>query len=398
MSNKAATPEQALAVARLLACTKAPYFRAGINSLIPRESNEIPTLAVSEDLVFHWNREFVLKLEPAELAAGIAHEVLHVLHNYWGRGRAQLGAFESAKPELVAAWMMGHDCEVNDDLQQGGWAVLKEAVYPKRYKLPDNQLAEFYFEEFKKNPPPQSACQQCIGKGSKPGEKPGRTQGEVERVIKQTAAAIQEHAASGRGNIPAGLKRWADITLKPPKVRWQDKLARICRATCDFRPGQTRYTYDRPSRRQQGAGTAPGSPLLAAMREPTARIWVAIDTSGSMGDKEGQECLSEVSGILKALGAQVTIVACDAEVNACKPIRRWQDALPLMKGGGGTRFEPVFEAAARARPKPEVIIYCTDGYGSAPSVQPAGISTIWCLIGSGAKAPVGWGSVVSVEE
>ena len=412
------TPDQALGVARLAAIKRAPYFRAGLNGIIYRESEEIPTLAVSENLVMLYNRKFVMDTSTQTLAAGLVHELLHVLHTYWKRAKnvglnLTAGADPATiNPEHLKDWMISHDCEINDDLKLGGWSVGEDWMFPSTFGLPDNQLAEVYFDAFRKGaakkPQPGGVGGKgpagavghggCIGPPSdRPGSKPGRSKGEVERVCRQVASDVQTQANSGRGNVPAGWVRWANALLTPPKVRWQDRLGRLCRAACDFRPGQTVSTYSRPSRRQQGVGMGPGRPILSSTYTPTPRILVAVDTSGSMGDREGQECIAEAAAILRTTGGQVTIVACDAEVHACKPVRHWKDILPLMKGGGGTSFLPIFETAARMRARPQVIVVLTDGEGPAPATPPKGIHTIWCLVGKRKNSPASWGSVVTTD-
>jgi predicted metal-dependent peptidase len=219
----------------------------------------------------------------------------------------------------------------------------------------------------------------------------------MDRLNRQTAEAIREHGAKNRGTMPAELSRWADDILKPAKIPWGVKLSRAVRAACGWRAGAVQHRWDGPGRRQAGIGYGPGKPVMPRLRQPTPCVAIAIDTSGSMGERELTTALREANGALKAVGAEVDFVSCDTKVHGLGKIKRIEDAAALCKGGGGTDFRPVFEALEKRRPKPEVVIFATDGYGPAPERQPNGMKTIWLLIG-GTNPPAPWGEAIVVEE
>jgi predicted metal-dependent peptidase len=123
-----------------------------------------------------------------------------------------------------------------------------------------------------------------------------------------------------------------------------------------------------------------------------------IDTSGSMSSRDLTAALTEVRGVLLAVGGQVELCTCDAAVHGLAPIRSVQQAAGQLRGGGGTDFRSAFEALlGRPRGKrPDVVIFMTDGQGPAPATAPA-CKTIWVLIGNGSRRPAEWGEAIEVE-
>jgi predicted metal-dependent peptidase len=227
----------------------------------------------------------------------------------------------------------------------------------------------------------------------------GRSPAELAAMRRQVAEKVREMASQGSGKAPGGWARWADELLGAPKVRWQDKLARACRRAVSFKSGAVDYSYSRQSRRQGVLGTGDGIPILAALRQPVPRVAVALDTSGSMGTAELQVALAETKGILQATGANLTFMSCDTQVNAVGTVRRWQDAVKLVKGGGGTDFRPVFDKLAKSGAKrPDLLIFVTDGQGPAPARDPGYAHTIWLLVGPYARPPCTWGESIVVPQ
>jgi predicted metal-dependent peptidase len=224
----------------------------------------------------------------------------------------------------------------------------------------------------------------------------GRTPREIEGTRRAVAEAIRQEASKGPGTVPGSWTRWADTQLAPPKVPWQQKLARAVRNAVAYRAGSVDLTHSRISRRQAGLGFGPGRPVISAMHAPQPRVAVVVDTSGSMGDAELRGAISECKGILAAVGAAVEFCACDAKVHELRPVRSWQDAVKLLKGGGGTDFAPAFEALEKKNPRPDVVVFITDGQGPAPQMAPP-FRVIWTLVGSyRQRPPVTWGEVIEV--
>lgn len=456
------TPKTKLAAGRLMAVNKLPYFRAAIMGMIPHEAPGLGTFAVTDNAVFLWDQEACKRWTVNQIAAVIVHEVSHLMRNHGKRCKCH-----GADADI---WNLAADAEINDDgVFTGDLQLPDSPVLPKTYGLKDGQLAETYYDWFRKNTvrvkvtlaggagqgqqgkkgqgQPQGGAggqqpQQGKGKGKggsgggqqaqtpeapqagggwcgsaggrrvpqEPDEatEPGRTEVDVERIRRETARAIQDHVQKGRGSVPAGWKRWADETMKPPKVPWRTKLARMCRGTVAQLAGCTDYRYTRPPRRQSAVGYGDGCPVLPIMRSPKPEGLIVVDTSGSMSTKELSIALRESNGVLKALGTDVQFMASDAAVHEIKTVRNWKEIVPLLKGGGGTDFTPPIDAAEKLRKRPNFIIFITDGCGPVRATPPKGIAVIWLLVGSmkqhphfgtwGKGAGKEWGEFIELDD
>jgi predicted metal-dependent peptidase len=124
----------------------------------------------------------------------------------------------------------------------------------------------------------------------------------------------------------------------------------------------------------------------------TPKIVYAIDTSGSMSEKDLSQAISELEDIRKRFRAKVYFMDCDAQVHGSRWIQPYE-ALPKLAGGGGTDFIPVFDHLVANRIKPDYCVFFTDGYGSFPDSKPP-FDTLWVMT-SDVKPP--FGEVVRVN-
>jgi predicted metal-dependent peptidase len=124
---------------------------------------------------------------------------------------------------------------------------------------------------------------------------------------------------------------------------------------------------------------------------------VAIDTSGSIGEAELSEFLSEINAIKGALTVRITLLACDADLAEDCPwvYEPWEEVcLPrAIAGGGGTDFAPVFAWVERENLRPDALIYFTDADATFPEIPPP-YPAIWLVKG---KKPVPWGQRIQLN-
>ena len=121
-----------------------------------------------------------------------------------------------------------------------------------------------------------------------------------------------------------------------------------------------------------------------------------MDTSGSMGDKELAEGLAEVREICNTFPSfNLYAAACDAKVHYFEHVKAWDDIdiSGLIRGGGGTRFEPCFEAIEKEEVDLNCAIYFTDGYGSFPK-DPPPYPVLWVVKGNLDESHFPFGKVI----
>lgn len=443
-----------LAAGRLIAKRKAPYFRALLFSFVAREAPLLGTIGVSVNGIVLWD-PWMIAQQTAEQVGGLwLHESMHRLNKHAERRGTRDPRLWNHAGDLAINEAV---IEMGAELPQGIW----EGLFPVKLGFPRGLSADEYYELLLKKEQQEGAgagkkpkkgqkgdaskgtgaasadgeeegddasgeggggndadhdhpgngekpkagggwCGSCAGRPI-PGEPEendpdGRSQGEMERLNRETAEAIREFASKGIGRLPNALRRWADEALAVPKIPWRTKLASIAKRAIAWRSGAVNHRYDAPSRRQAGLGYGIGRPILPRLRTPVPRISIVVDTSGSMGTKEIGDALGEVQGILTAVGAEVDFCACDAAVHELRPVASIREAIASLKGGGGTDFRPAFTALEARKPRPEVIIFATDGYGPAPEVPPHGIRTIWLLVGGNENPPAEWGDAVVCKD
>jgi predicted metal-dependent peptidase len=421
----------------------APYFGAILRGLVRREAPGLGTIGVSKVGVLYWDPAFVDKTTTEELSAGLIHEVMHVALKHCQRFEDMGVVAEATSDQGAKAFIanMAADLAINPDVEKMA-ALPKGGLFPKDFDLPDGLVMEEYYRLLLKQAEEQQQQDGGGGQGEEDGEgedgegqgqgnkqgKPavgkgwcgscaghplpqepaaqgkkdeeGRSEADMERFRKQSAEAVREAAQKNRGFVPDSLKVWADQILSPPKIPWREKLARIVRGAVAYKSGAVDLTWKRPSRRQAGVGYGIGRPIVPAMHAPVPDVAVVVDTSGSMGDSDLAAAASELGGVLDAVGAKVTVVACDAEVHGLRECKTIHEAVELFVGGGGTSMEPAMQALLEKRPQPSVVIICTDGHiGDGYLKHEPPYKVIWCVVGAGGNTePCPYGDVVVVDD
>lgn len=429
--------QQKIMAARLNAVKKAPYLATALLAVVPREVPLgtlpcSPTMAMTDTGILVYEAACIDAWTVPQIGAVLIHEILHWLRDHGEKRR------KNRDPRL---WNMACDAEINDDLVRMKLDLPGEPILPSSFKLPDGLTAEEYYPHFKQLAKPSKgarkpgqgagqgqpqdgqdnaqdgtpgqvgggACGSCAGNpqhGEPTSDRAARSPAQQQAIRMQVAAAVRE-AVKNRGSVPLGLQRWAETALRAPQVPWQSKLARAVRTAVAYRPGATDYKFSRPSRRQGGIGYGAGVPVLPSLVTPVPNVAFVLDTSGSMGNDDCAAALSEANGVLAAVGAEITFIALDAAVHSNKRVRNIEELKREVKGGGGTDLCVGFDALEKMRPRPEVVIFATDGFGPAPALAPRGMNVVWLLIGQHTRRPwaagtpgvdIAWGEFITIDK
>jgi predicted metal-dependent peptidase len=386
-----------------------PYFRARVDGFVYRPSAHVPRTAATKSGFFLYN-EAEVEGRVAELggdvraaietcAWSILHEALHL----------QLGHFARCGARDWQRWNAAADMSINSMLEKLAKKHVRRPPgrkIPSDLGLPMDLTADAYYAllpaaDAAEALPRDGECGSCAHGRELPHEPDGDdaqapSPQRLARVEREVAAEIARAQARSPGSVPGELAMWADATLAPPQVDWRRELRHAVRAPLGTRSGAVVARYDGPSRRQAGIGYGPGRPMLARPRGCIPSVVVAVDTSGSM-HALGPAVLGELDGVLRAVGAEVTVVACDSRVHTTRRVRRIADAARGLVGGGGTDFHPIVDAARALKPPPALLVIVSDSWGPAPQDDP-GIPAVWCLVGGATSAPAPWGRVVVVRD
>lgn len=375
---------------------KSPFFAtlALFTHFLPTEL--LPYAATDGQDIF-FNPDFLRSLPSAQADSLLLHEVLHAaLLHLPRRGERE--------PEL---WNAAADIVVNGMIaQQGCFELPSDAL--RNSKLEHLSVEEIYEILLQSNPncstnqpdllnqPPCDASgegrsgkgegerwQEAEGKARSQeadGNSPSLDSGSLAqarqaaleahwRDAMQQAIAIA-HSTNSQGSIPALMQR---------------ELRAVTQAKLDWRSYLWRYLVQTPTdfmgfdRRFIGRGL-----YLETLQGESVQVFVAVDTSGSIGDKQMQLFLSEVQGILRAYPH----LKCElyyADAQAYGPYSLEADSeIPKPVGGGGTSFVPFFEQVSVNRDwhSSGVCVYLTDGYGTFPQESPV-LPVLWVVTPGG---------------
>ena len=424
---------QAYAAARLHAVHGLmPYLASAVFRLEPWAVEGLGTFGVDDA----WR----VYLDPAVLedwgvpatAGVLLHEVGHALRDH--AGQAELLGSDLDR----YAWNCCGDAAINDDLVAAGVPLPGRPVLPGDLRDADGRAmapggtALAYYEALPlvpvadaDDPPGQrppgtvgGAVQVVPGRVPGAGTSCGRVAGAVAHRVqlpdgagrgvtpaeqrltrRAVATAVDRAARGGRGTVPAGLRRWAADELSPPQVPWRQVLRGAVRRGLATAAGAMDTTYARPSRRRVPGVVLPGT------RRPVPAVAVVVDTSASMGERELHAVLGEVEGLARQVGAtgqRLRVLAVDAGVHEVRTVGRAAEV--VLRGGGGTDLTPGLHAAVRGRPRPDVVVVCTDGFTPWPDEPPGRARWVVVLVrGDGgllhrpAPAPPAWADVVTVD-
>jgi predicted metal-dependent peptidase len=216
------------------------------------------------------------------------------------------------------------------------------------------------------------------------GSPASKSQSEAEWRV---AVAQAHQVAKQRGNLPGGLARLVEEVLQP-KVDWRDVLREFL-----SQHAKNDFSWSHPNRRLIHQGI-----YLPGLRsEELGEVVLAVDTSGSIGQKELSRFAAEAQGILESFDCSLVILYHDAEVLKVQRWRSGDGPLTLEPvGGGGTSHVCVFEHVERLPEQPVCVVCLTDIYTCFPDVPPA-IPTLWAVVGSNTATPP-FGLRVDVED
>lgn len=366
------------------------YMSSLVLSLNFVESPGLGTLGVDKYWRCYYDPEVLKKWTMKELEGVLFHESNHLLRNHPERSEF----FEDKFLMNIA-----EDIEINPDVISSGLTLPAGCMMPETYGLQDGMLAEEIYHKLPVKKINISApgvgggqCGSCAGQPlpngieqGKPDAGEGIGPAEQELIKRQVAKDI-ESASKTQGNVPAGLKRWAEATLHP-QVKWTKELASTVRRSMIEVMGKMDRTFKRPSR----VSTALGDRIvLPGSKSYIPNVALVFDTSGSMGESDLAKSVSEGKGVLSALGGgghSVTTISVDCSVGSKKRVSNIRNV--ELSGGGGTDMRVGLSEAETIKPRVDVVIVFTDGDTPWPA-EPCPFKVIAVLTSGDRSTVPGW--------
>ena len=344
--------------------------------------------AATDGQLFYYNSRFIMMLKQKEVEFLVAHEVLHVVYDHMGRR-------EQRDPKI---WNIADDYAVNADLKRhkiGEFITTVPCLYEKKY---DGKSAEEIYDDLLQNCKTISMDElidQLLdehldgeedGDGDEDGEeidgsgkgkgRPKMSSEERERVRQEVKQAIINAAGSADpGTLPAGVERLIKSHTNPV-MPWRE-LIQTNLTSCI----RADYSWMRPSRRGWHLdaimpGMTPGQEI---------DVVVTLDMSGSISQKQAQDFLGEIGGMMNSFdGYKVHVFCFDTEVYNPKDFHSDNmDSIDeyVPEGGGGTDFDCIFTYLKEHAIDPKRLIVFTDGYPCGSWGDADYCDTTWIIHG-----------------
>lgn len=190
-------------------------------------------------------------------------------------------------------------------------------------------------------------------------------QNNVNSILKATAEQVEKMHGTIPGEFVDIIEKLKE--KKPEVFNWKAYFRRLLGSIYDVNIKSTRRKVSK--RFEDAAGI---------QHKKKVSILVAIDTSGSVSNKELQDFFSEIDYVYKA-GARVTIIQCDTRINKIEEYNGKN--IPEIKGRGGTDFNPSVDYYVKHKKEYASLIYFTDGEAPLPTQHPQGM--VWVISSQG---------------
>ena len=374
-----------LVTARVGLLLRASFFGNLATRLKLVNADEWCATAATDGRHFYYNTRFIELLKPKEIEFLFGHEVLHCVYDHFGRrGDRDPMLFNVANDYCVNADLKKHrvgefitsvPCLYDSKFENKSSEEIYDILYENADKISLSDLIDKLLDDHL-----DGDDQDGDGEG-KDGDKPGngrpKLSAEERQKIKDEIkeAMLAAAQASDAGSIPLGVKRMIQ-DLTDPKMNWRELLRMQLESTI-----KSDFTWMRPSRR----GWDMDAVLPGMNRTDAIDIAIYIDMSGSIGEAQGKDFLSEVKGIMEAFESYKIHVACfDTEVY--NPQQYNSENLDSIEdyelaGGGGTDFDSIFRHLKDEQIEPKRLVVFTDGYPCGSWGDPNYCDTVWIIHG-----------------
>jgi len=354
--------------ARLSLLFNNPFFGSLIMQLPLQEENTWCTTAAVDGRYIYWNRKFFEGLTLDEVIFVLAHEVMHVVYDHFGRrGHRDPGYWNMSGDYIINAMLINEKIGAMPmkpvtDKDENGNTSQRVGLYDKKY---EGWTSEAVYDDLQKRQVKKQMtldvhiqmgkdAQDGAGKkanGNIPIEVDEATLKEIREGLKDK---ILQAAQAAAGKMPASIARLVDHLVES-KINWRDYIRETIQSqlTAD-------YTWHKPNRRHHGTDVI----FPSLIKEETIDVEVSIDQSGSISADMARDFLSEIFGITQQY-AQFTIAVStfdtklyNRQVFTSENVDELLDYEP--KGGGGTDIGVVWRYLQKNAIEPKLLIVFTD--------------------------------------
>jgi predicted metal-dependent peptidase len=374
-------------IARVGLLLRHPFFGNMATRMKLVDASDWLQTAATDFRNFYYNREFFEKMTPRQVEFVVAHEILHCVYDHMSRREGRDPQIFNIAADycvngLLKRERIGDDPPVNfyHDKKYDGWSA--EQVYDEIYNKYDEEELKQLGEMLDQHLDPEGEGKDGQPKHSKEDLR------KIRDEIKE--AMIQAANAAGAGNVPGDIARMIK-EITEPKMNWRELLRQQIQSTI-----KNDYSFSRPSRKGQMSGAIlPGTHF-----DTKIDICIAIDMSGSIGDEQAQDFMSEIKGIMEEFkDFQIKVWCFDTKVYNEQDFDGYTaddiDGYEVM-GGGGTEFDCNWDYMKEHDINPKKFIMFTDGYPWGSWGDEDYCDTIFIIHGNDTIVPP-WGQYAYYE-
>jgi predicted metal-dependent peptidase len=343
-------------VARVGLLLRHPFFGNMATRLKIQEGTDWLPTAATDGRTIYFNRKFFEPLSIKQVEFVIAHEILHNVFDHMSRR-------EGRKPDIfnIAADYCVNGQIVRDGIGDHNIEGIKIFHDKKYYGMGAEEIYDKIYDEMDEEQ--LKALGQLLDEHIDWGDdgdgsgRPKYSKEELKEIRDEIReATVQAAQAAGAGNVPANVQRMIK-ELTEPKMNWREILRQQIQSTI-----KDDFSFMRPNRK----GWHMNAILPGTNFKETIDICISIDMSGSIGDDQARDFLSEIKGIMQEYqDFNIKVWCFDTSVyNEASfdgySMDEFDDYQPV--GGGGTEFDANWEYMKENDIHPKKFIMFTDGY------------------------------------
>lgn len=259
-----------------------PFFGNMATRLKVQDASEWCETAATDGRHLYYNKDFFTKLSINEIEFVVAHEILHNVFNHMVR----------VDTRNRKVWNFATDYVVNGQLIRDKIGKAPDIPYLHDAKYYGKGAEEVYDELYQQYKDQLDHLGKLIDDHIDWGEDDGNgrpilSKEEMQAIRDEVVEAVIQSAQTA-GNVPAEIGRMIK-SLTEPKMNWREILRNQIQSTL-----KNDYSWQRPARKTMAYGI-----YLPSMKfDETIDICIALDMSGSIGDDQARDFLSEVQGIM----------------------------------------------------------------------------------------------------
>lgn len=362
----------------------------GVDLVLVEAAPFVINTAATDGYHIYYSAEFINSLTDAEVIFVLAHEIEHCVGGHTrglgllNRQGDRTAMVMTPDGQRISLWNIACDHRINNDLVTSQIGTMpKSAICDRKYLSRDwseeriyDDLLENTNGSYKGVPLGKHVVFDPDTTGVEHGDdeiwvkaEPGQIEHEAARwqsIAKQAIAHADNHGdpSKNAGAVPAHLRRLIE-NMGAPKVNWRGVLRRFVSSFT-----RTGYSYMMPDKKTFSTGVSiPGF----RRRDVRLEVAVAFDTSGSVGVDQLGAFAGEFLHMMGSFPAYSIHAFCfEGTVDPTtymkvtkttkSPKEDFKKYAERIKGGGGTRFQSVWDFLRERRIRPKGLIVFTDGY------------------------------------